>query len=95
MLDQSPTPLSDSPGGAANERRELRRQWWMVWRRPVLSVAGGVVMLVGIVMLVAPGPGLVVMALALAIWAREYHWARRLLERLRKRIERARRHLDR
>jgi hypothetical protein len=30
-------------------------------------------------MLVTPGPGLVTIALGLALWGTEYHWARRLL----------------
>ena len=65
------------------------------WRRPVLTIAGGAVVLAGVVMLVAPGPGLVVIALGLAILGREYHWARRLLARVREHLERARERLAR
>jgi hypothetical protein len=42
-------------------------------------VAGTVILVVGVVLLVAPGPGLVVIALALAVFAIEYQWARRNL----------------
>ena len=48
-------------------------------RRIAVTVAGTVILAVGVVLLVAPGPGLVVIALALAVFAIEYQWARRHL----------------
>ena len=48
-------------------------------RRIAVTVAGTVILAVGVVLLVAPGPGLVVIALALAVFAVEYQWARRHL----------------
>lgn len=44
--------------------------------------AGFTVLGAGIAMLVLPGPGWVVIAVALAILAGEYVWARKLLNRL-------------
>jgi hypothetical protein len=41
-------------------------------RRIAVTVAGTVILAVGVVLLVAPGPGLVVIALALAVFALEY-----------------------
>jgi len=37
----------------------------------------------GLALLVLPGPGLLVLAAGLAVLAVEFHWARRLLARLR------------
>jgi len=48
-------------------------------RRIAVTVAGVVILAVGVVLLVAPGPGLLVIALALAVFAIEYRWARRHL----------------
>jgi hypothetical protein len=48
-------------------------------RRIAVTVAGTAILAVGVVLLVAPGPGLVVIALALAVYAIEYQWARRHL----------------
>jgi len=48
-------------------------------RRIAVTVVGAVILAVGVVLLVAPGPGLVVIALALAVFAIEYRWARRHL----------------
>lgn len=45
-------------------------------------VFGFTVLAAGVAMLVLPGPGWVVIAVALAILAGEYVWARRLLQRL-------------
>ena len=48
-------------------------------RRIAVTVVGTLILAVGVVLLVAPGPGLVVIALALAVFAIEYQWARRHL----------------
>jgi tellurite resistance protein TerC/cation:H+ antiporter len=52
-------------------------------KRLVTFVVGATVLLLGIVMVVAPGPGLLTIALGLGILASEFLWARRLLKRLR------------
>jgi uncharacterized protein (TIGR02611 family) len=44
-----------------------------------VTVAGPLVVLAGVAMLVLPGPGLVVIALGLALLALEYEWARAVL----------------
>ena len=53
-------------------------------RRFVVFLAGITVLLLGIVMLVAPGPGILTVALGLGILATEFIWARRLLKRFRR-----------
>jgi uncharacterized protein (TIGR02611 family) len=55
----------------------------------ILRIASGFVLLaVGVVLLVLPGPGWLTIALALAILAVDFAWARRLHERLRNRVSR-------
>jgi uncharacterized membrane protein YbaN (DUF454 family) len=50
-------------------------------RRIAITVVGTILLTLGVVLLVAPGPGIVVIALALAVFAIEYKWARqRLIE---------------
>ena len=51
-------------------------------RRPVVTLVGVVLISVGLVLLVLPGPGLLVMAVGLAVLATEYPAAQRLLDRL-------------
>ena len=53
-------------------------------RRIVVGVVGATVLVLGIVMIVTPGPGLVVIPLGLTILATEFPAARRLLARLRR-----------
>src|SRR6478672_8993672 len=48
-------------------------------RRIALTVVGTVILAVGVVLLVAPGPGLLVILLALIVFGVEYEWARRRL----------------
>ena len=55
-------------------------------RRIVIAVVGATVVLLGIVMIVTPGPALVFIPLGLAILAIEFAWARRWLKRLRETI---------
>lgn len=51
-------------------------------RRVFLIIAGFTLLLVGAVMLVTPGPGLLVIFLGLGLLAAEFVWARRLMDRL-------------
>jgi tellurite resistance protein TerC len=46
----------------------------------VVSLVGGTVVLIGIVMIVIPGPAFVVIPIGLAILGIEFAWARRLLQ---------------
>jgi len=52
-------------------------------KRLIIFVIGGTVVLIGVVLLVAPGPATVVIPIGLAILATEFVWARRLLKRFR------------
>jgi tellurite resistance protein TerC len=52
-------------------------------KRLVVLVVGGTVLLVGIAMLVLPGPGILVVAAGLVLLGTEFAWARRLLARVR------------
>jgi uncharacterized protein (TIGR02611 family) len=52
-------------------------------KRLAVFVAGITVLLLGIVMLVAPGPGILTIALGLGVLATKFLWARRLLKRFR------------
>ena len=55
-----------------------------VVRRVIVSVVGATILLIGIALLVLPGPAFVVIPLGLAILATEYAWARRWLGRVRR-----------
>jgi uncharacterized protein (TIGR02611 family) len=54
-----------------------------VARRVIVSVVGATVLLIGIALLVLPGPAFIVIPLGLAILATEYAWARRWLKKVR------------
>ena len=50
----------------------------------VISVVGATVLLIGVALLVLPGPAFVVIPVGLAILATEYAWARRWLRKARR-----------
>ncbi len=52
-----------------------------VIRKVIYTVIGVTVVLIGVVMIVLPGPAIVVIPLGLAILASEYAWARRVIRR--------------
>jgi uncharacterized protein (TIGR02611 family) len=54
-----------------------------VVRRIVVSVVGATVLLIGIALLVLPGPAFIVIPIGLAILATEYAWARHWLKKVR------------
>ena len=55
-----------------------------VVRRVIVSAVGVTVVLIGIALLVLPGPAFVVIPVGLAILATEYAWARRWLRKVRR-----------
>ncbi|NNF40309.1 MAG: hypothetical protein HKN64_02940 [Woeseiaceae bacterium] len=55
-------------------------------RRIVIGVVGATVVLIGVVMIVTPGPAFVVIPVGLAILSIEFAWARRWLKTLRESI---------
>lgn len=73
-------------------------------RRIAIAVIGSSVLVIGIVMIVTPGPALIIIPIGLAILSIEFAWARLWLKRVRQRIsdyssndraERAEAHRDR
>ncbi len=56
----------------------LKRAW-----RMVVFAAGMAVLIIGIALLVLPGPAFIVIPVGLAILATEFPWARRWLSRVR------------
>jgi len=52
-------------------------------RRIVVAVIGGTVLLGGVIMLVTPGPGVLIVLLGLAILAIEFAWAKLWLGKVR------------
>jgi tellurite resistance protein TerC len=59
-------------------------------KRIAILVLGGTVLLLGIALLVLPGPAFIVIPLGLAILAVEFAWARRWLRRMRRVVQRPR-----
>jgi len=58
-------------------------------RRVAVGVVGSTVIVVGVALLVLPGPAFVVLPIGLGILAIEFEWARRLLRRARRLYESA------
>jgi tellurite resistance protein TerC len=59
-------------------------------RKLIVAVIGVTVLLLGIAMIVLPGPALLVIPVGLAILATEFAWARRAVRRARVMIAKAR-----
>lgn len=89
---QSPPPAEDR---RARHRGRLHHH---LHRNPALSLTtklvvtsvGSLVIVAGLVMMVTPGPGIVGIALGLAILASEYEWADRWLHKAREKAHEAR-----
>jgi uncharacterized protein (TIGR02611 family) len=55
-------------------------------RRIVIAVVGTTVLLLGVIMLVTPGPGLLFIPLGLGILSIEFAWARHWLRKVREKL---------
>src|SRR5438094_9873894 len=75
-----PDPGSDR--GWIDKAHALHKRQHPVVRRVVVAIVGGVLLLVGIALLVLPGPGLLVIAAGVAVLSLEFAWAQRLLSRV-------------
>lgn len=71
-------------------RSWLRRNWLLdtAWRIGVF-LAGTTLLVVGVILLVLPGPGWAMIALGLIVLASEYMWAQRLLHPIRSKMAQA------
>ena len=59
-------------------------------KRVIVIVLGFTILAAGVAMIVLPGPAFIVIPIGLAILATEFIWARKLLDRVKERIERMR-----
>jgi uncharacterized protein (TIGR02611 family) len=59
-------------------------------KRVIVVVSGFTILIVGVAMIVLPGPAFVVIPIGLAILATEFIWARTLLDTVKERIKRMR-----
>ncbi|MBT0663616.1 PGPGW domain-containing protein [Geobacter pelophilus] len=56
-------------------------------KRLIVAVVGMTILVIGIAMIVLPGPAIIVIPVALTILATEFAWARRLLHIVRERLK--------
>ncbi|MET1059097.1 MAG: PGPGW domain-containing protein [Nocardioides sp.] len=90
MTDAAPTPRAQQlldRLDAWKRRGRLRA----ILVKLAVTVTGPLVILTGVAMTVLPGPGVVVMGLGLTLLALEYSWARTLLVRTGRLLDRVRR----
>ena len=59
-------------------------------RKLIIALIGGTVLLIGIALIVLPGPAFIVIPIGLAILATEFAWARRAVTKARAMVARAR-----
>ncbi len=57
-------------------------------RRVAVGVVGTTVLVIGVVMIVTPGPAILVIPAGLAILGTEFRWARRQVDRIRSEMRR-------
>ena len=61
---------------------EFAHQTYVVARKVVVALIGGTITLIGIAMIVLPGPAFIILPAGFAILAIEFAWARRWLKKV-------------
>lgn len=74
------------PDGAASSNLNNGRRMLFWGRRLLITLLGFSVLLIGLAMIVLPGPSIVVIPLGLAILGTEFLWARKMLQRIREKL---------
>ena len=77
------------PSPMAAQPTEVLKFLFRSSKRIAITVVGGAVLLLGLALLFAPGPGFLVVVIGFAILGTEYAWAAAALERTKKTAERA------
>jgi hypothetical protein len=91
------------PEATADSRSLLRRLAGGVWypfgvtvrfifrngKRIGVTIVGGILLLIGLVMMVTPGPGILLIIAGLAVLGTEYVWAQRALNYAKEKAQRA------
>lgn len=81
-----PTP-EESENAEQARPAKWHEQIWRNARRIVIFVIGSTVLLIGVVMIVAPGPAFIMIPLGLSILATEFAWARWLLKHSKEKLK--------
>lgn len=77
----------ESPRPATPSAREQWRLWfWLRWRKIWIATTGTTVLLIGIAMLILPGPGWLTIFAGMTILATEFAWARWLMKHAHQRL---------
>ena len=56
-------------------------------KRIVVTVIGFIVLFIGIILIVFPGPAFIVIPVGLAILATEYEWAKKAFDKIKRRVQ--------
>lgn len=76
--------------GNGNSLKELKQTLNFSYRsakKLVIAIVGGTILLLGILLIVLPGPAIIVIPAGLSILAIEFSWARRWLKSVRETID--------
>lgn len=71
-----------APESAAAAEARKRRRTLLLLRKIAVTILGLAIMAAGVAMLVAPGPGVLVIVLGLFVLSIEYEWAQRRFDQL-------------
>lgn len=84
---------NESTGGTTStleveplEGAEAGNGAWRMARRVGVAIAGSLVLGIGLILLVTPGPAFVVIPIGLGILSLEFDWARRWLHKVKEKI---------
>ncbi|OPY86380.1 MAG: putative transmembrane protein (PGPGW) [Syntrophaceae bacterium PtaU1.Bin231] len=78
-----PAPLPARPGHGVQKMEEAIRRI----RKILVAIIGFTLLLIGVAMILLPGPAILVIPLGLAVLASEFVWAKRWMKKLKRRFD--------
>lgn len=79
LLERGECDVTDEPEQSTGRWRENIK----IVRRIIVAVVGTTVLLIGVALIILPGPAFIVIPVGLAILATEFAWARHWLKKIR------------
>ena len=84
MALPDPTDTCSMSPGSEDVMKQFFREITTNSNKLKVLIRGGIVLIIGVIMIVTPGPAFIVIPLGLMILAKEFHWAKRMLNRLKR-----------
>lgn len=79
--------LEERPNGNLRRAQKMISERLKSIKRIIIAIVGTTVLLIGIALIVLPGPAFILIPAGIAILATEFQWAKKLIQKIRQKVK--------